>query len=146
MNRFETEKLSSMMNLKALMELSGTWFDLVQECVLLDKLILDWDSSQNETYGARQGSAYNGHFERRCYYPPATSVCSLPMKAMYPRVRGISIMWAPVCRRRASLAANTRGPSRRRIQTARGVVSRVRRRREGSDGEPIRLRGVTRRP
>ncbi len=62
MSRFETEMLSSRKNLTALMALSGTWVDLVQECVPLDKLILDLDSSQSETYGVQQGSAYNGHF------------------------------------------------------------------------------------
>ena len=39
-NRFETEMLSSRGNLTALMELSGTWNDLVQDCVPLNKLIL----------------------------------------------------------------------------------------------------------
>jgi hypothetical protein len=69
MNRFETEMLSSKENLTALMDLSGTWIDLVQECVPLDKLILDLDSSQSETYGDQQGSAYNGYFECMCYHP-----------------------------------------------------------------------------
>jgi hypothetical protein len=69
MNRFETEMLSSKENLTALMDLSGTWIDLVQECVPLDKLILDLDSSQSETYGDQQGSAYNSYFECMCYHP-----------------------------------------------------------------------------
>ncbi len=69
MSRFETEILSSRENLTALMEQSGTWVDLVQECVPLDKLILDLDSSQSETYGGQQGSAYNGYFGCTCYHP-----------------------------------------------------------------------------
>ena len=60
MSRFETEMLSLRENLTALMDLSGTWIDSVHECVPLDKLILDLDSSQSETYGDQQGSAYNG--------------------------------------------------------------------------------------
>ena len=69
MSRFETEMLSSKKNLTALMNLSGTWIDSVHECVPLDKLILDLDSSQSETYGDQQGSAYNGYFECTCYHP-----------------------------------------------------------------------------
>ena len=56
-SRFEAEMLSSRENLTALMNLSGTWIDLVQDCVPLDKLILDLDSSQSETYGDQQDSA-----------------------------------------------------------------------------------------
>jgi hypothetical protein len=69
MSRFETEILSSRPNLTALMDLPGRWTDLVQECVPLDKLILDLDSSESETYGDQQGSAYNGYFECTCYHP-----------------------------------------------------------------------------
>jgi len=69
MSRFETEILSSRQNLAALMDLPGTWIDSVHECVPLDKLILDLDSSQSETYGDQQGSAYNGYFECTCYHP-----------------------------------------------------------------------------
>jgi hypothetical protein len=69
MSRFETEILSSKKNLTALMNLSGTWIDSVHECAPLDKLILDMDSSESETYGEQQGSAYNGYFECTCYHP-----------------------------------------------------------------------------
>jgi len=69
MNRFETEMLSSRKNLTALMDLSGTWIDLVHECVPLGKLILDLDSSVSATHGEQQGSAYNGYFECMCYHP-----------------------------------------------------------------------------
>ncbi|MCH9034473.1 MAG: IS1380 family transposase [Planctomycetes bacterium] len=69
MSRFETVMLSSRKNLTALMNLSGTWIDSVQECAPLDKLILDLDSSVSETHGQQQGSAYNGYFECTCYHP-----------------------------------------------------------------------------
>jgi hypothetical protein len=69
MSRFETEILSSRQNLMELMDLSGTWIDLVHECVPLDKLILDLDSSVSATHGDQQGSAYNGYFECMCYHP-----------------------------------------------------------------------------
>jgi len=69
MSRFETEMLSSRENLTALMNLSGAWIESVQECAPLDKLILDLDSSESETYGEQQGSAYNGYFECTCYHP-----------------------------------------------------------------------------
>ncbi len=69
MSRFETEILSSKKNLTAMMNLSGTWIDSVDECAPLDKLILDLDSSVSETHGEQQGSAYNGYFECMCYHP-----------------------------------------------------------------------------
>jgi len=69
MSRFETEMLSLGENQTALMNVSGTWIDSVHECAPLDKLILDLDSSQSETYGDQEGSAYNGHFECTCYHP-----------------------------------------------------------------------------
>ena len=69
MSRFETEMLSSRENLTALMNLSGAWNDLVQDCVPLDKLILDRDSSESPTHGQQQGSAYNGYFGCTCYHP-----------------------------------------------------------------------------
>lgn len=69
MSRFETEMLSSKENLTALMILSGTWIDSVHEYAPLDRLILDMDSSESETYGDQQGSVYNGYFECTCYHP-----------------------------------------------------------------------------
>jgi hypothetical protein len=54
MSRFETEMLSSGQNLTALMNLSGTWIDRVQECVPLDKLIMDLGSSVSPTHGEQQ--------------------------------------------------------------------------------------------
>jgi hypothetical protein len=68
-SRFETEMLSSRENLTALMNLSSVWIDSVQECAPLDRLILDPDSSQSETYGSQEGSAYNGYFDCTWYHP-----------------------------------------------------------------------------
>jgi len=61
--------LSSQENLTALMNLSGIWIDAVRECVPLDRLILDMDSSQSETYEGQEGSPYNGYFDYTCYHP-----------------------------------------------------------------------------
>jgi hypothetical protein len=69
MSRFETKMLSSQKNLTALMDLPGTWIDCVHDCVPLDKLILDLDSSVSPTHGDQEGSAYNGYFECTCYHP-----------------------------------------------------------------------------
>ena len=68
MNRFETEILSSRQDPTALMDLSCTWIDSVHECAPLDKLILDLDSCQSETYGDQQGSTYNAYLECTCYH------------------------------------------------------------------------------
>ncbi len=67
--RFETETLSTRCNLTALMQLSGRWIDMVHHRRPPRQLILDMDSSVNETYGRQQGTAYNGHFECTCYHP-----------------------------------------------------------------------------
>ena len=32
-------------------------------------IVLDMDSSESPTYGAQEGSAYNGHFACTCYHP-----------------------------------------------------------------------------
>jgi hypothetical protein len=69
MSRFETEWLSSRENLAALMNLSGTLVDSVQECATLREVILDMDSSESPTHGHQQGSAYNGYFGCACYHP-----------------------------------------------------------------------------
>jgi hypothetical protein len=69
MARFETETLSTKVNLKHLMDLSSQWIDQAHQHCKLAKLILDMDSSVSETYGHQQGSAYNGHFGCTCYHP-----------------------------------------------------------------------------
>ena len=62
MGRYETEVLTQPKNLSALMELSGMWIDTVRQRKAVREIILDMDSSVSETYGEREGSAYNGHF------------------------------------------------------------------------------------
>jgi len=69
MGRFETEMLSLKKNLNTLMALPGIWVDRVREHKPPDEIILDMDSSESETYGNQQGSAYNGYFKRNCYHP-----------------------------------------------------------------------------
>ncbi len=69
MGRFEAEILSTKLNLKTLMDLSGRWIDKVHQRKPFKEPILDMDSSVSETYGDQQGTAYNGHFECMCYHP-----------------------------------------------------------------------------
>jgi hypothetical protein len=35
----------------------------------VDRIVLDMDSSKSRVHGAREGSAYNWHFESVCYHP-----------------------------------------------------------------------------
>ena len=53
----------------ALIDLSGKWIDRVQERKPIRELILDLDSSVSVTFGAQEGTAYNGHFGCTCYHP-----------------------------------------------------------------------------
>ena len=70
MGWFETEVLTQKENLRELMDLPGVWCDRVRTRSGASKrLVLDMDSSESETYGAQQGSAYNGHFGCTCYHP-----------------------------------------------------------------------------
>jgi len=69
MGRFETEVLTEPDHADALNDLSGKWVDRVQERKPIRELILDLDSSVSETYGAQEGTAYNGHFGCTCYHP-----------------------------------------------------------------------------
>jgi hypothetical protein len=69
MGRFETEFLTRPENTAALTEMPGLWVDRVRERVRRTELILDMDSSQSETYGEQEGSAWNGHFRCTCYHP-----------------------------------------------------------------------------
>jgi hypothetical protein len=69
MGRFETDMLTLKENINTLMALPGFWIDRVHEQKPIDKLILDMDSSESETYGNQQGSAYNGYFKCNCYHP-----------------------------------------------------------------------------
>jgi hypothetical protein len=56
-------------NLAALADLSGRWIDGVQVRRARTTLVLDIDSSVSPTYGAQEGTAYNGHFACTCYHP-----------------------------------------------------------------------------
>ena len=69
MGRFETAWLTSEANLAALTELSGAWIDRVHARKPQTTIVLDIDSSESETHGAQEGSAYNGHFACTCYHP-----------------------------------------------------------------------------
>ncbi len=69
MGRFETEWLARAENLAALADLPGQWIDKVHQRRPPKTIVLDMDSSESPTYGAQEGSAYNGHFGRTCYHP-----------------------------------------------------------------------------
>jgi hypothetical protein len=69
MGRFETAALTSAKNLTALADLSGRWIDRAQARRARTTLVLDIDSSVSPTYGAQEGTAYNGHFACTCYHP-----------------------------------------------------------------------------
>src|SRR5262245_1973327 len=69
MGRFETGAMTATANLTALADLSGHWIDRVQTRRRGTPLVLDIDSSVSPTYGAQEGTAYNGHFECTCYHP-----------------------------------------------------------------------------
>jgi len=67
MSRFETEILTGREHTEGLAGLSGKWIDRVMRRRRTREIILDMDSSVSETYGAQEGSAYNGHFGCTCY-------------------------------------------------------------------------------
>jgi hypothetical protein len=69
MGRFETEWLARPENLTALADLPGRWIDKVHTRRPPRVIVLDMDSSESPTYGAQEGSAYNGHFGCTCYHP-----------------------------------------------------------------------------
>ena len=69
MGRFETEWLARPKNLAALMDLPGRWIVAVHTRRPPKIIVLDMDSSESPTYGAQEGSAYNGHFGCTCYHP-----------------------------------------------------------------------------
>jgi hypothetical protein len=69
MGRFETEWLARPENLTALADLPGRWIDKVHTRRPPKIIVLDMDSSESPTYGAQEGSAYNGHFSCTCYHP-----------------------------------------------------------------------------
>lgn len=96
MGRFETEVLTQPGNLKALTKLSGKWIDRLRERQPMRELILDLDSSESETYGEQEGTAYNGHFGCTCYHPlfcfnqfgEWSSPCCARATCIAPRIGG----------------------------------------------------------
>jgi hypothetical protein len=69
MGHFETEWLATEDNLKALADLCGARIDSVHNRKPPDGIIFDMDSSVSSTYGAQEGTAYNGHFGCTFYHP-----------------------------------------------------------------------------
>jgi Transposase DDE domain group 1 len=69
MGRFETEWLARPEDLATLADLPGNWIDTVHQRRPPKMIVLDMDSSESPTYGAQEGSAYNGHFGCTCYHP-----------------------------------------------------------------------------
>jgi hypothetical protein len=69
MGRFETEWLTRPENLAVLADLPDRWIDTVHQRRRPRVIVLDMDSSESPTYGAQEGSAYNGHFGCTCYHP-----------------------------------------------------------------------------
>lgn len=69
MGRFETEWLGQPQNFAALADLPGQWIDKVHQRRPPKRIVLDMDSSESPTYGAQEGSAYNGHFGCTCCHP-----------------------------------------------------------------------------
>src|SRR5262249_24642583 len=69
MGRFETGAMTQEQNLTAHADLSRRGIDRVQARRARTALVLDIDSSVGPTYGAQEGTAYNGHFACTCYHP-----------------------------------------------------------------------------
>src|SRR6202030_1115572 len=66
MGRFETEWLGRPENPAAPAHLPGEGIDAVHKRRQPRVVVLDMDSSESPTYGAQEGSAYNGHFACTC--------------------------------------------------------------------------------
>ena len=69
MGRFETETLALAGNRAALAGLNGHWIDRFHDRKGLKYITLDMDSSVSPTHGEQEGTAWNGHFDCKCYYP-----------------------------------------------------------------------------
>ena len=65
MGRFETEMLIRPDNHAALIDLPGRWIDAVHDNRPPKVISLDMDSSE----GPEEGSAWNGHFQKKCLHP-----------------------------------------------------------------------------
>ena len=69
MGRFETKVAEPAREPRRLAGLPGQWIDKVHQRRPPKTIVLDMDSSESPTYGAQEGSAYNGHFGCTCYHP-----------------------------------------------------------------------------
>ena len=69
MGRFETETLPTPENRAALADLNGQWIDRFHDRKGLKYITLDMDSSVSPTHGEQEGTAWNGHFDCKCYHP-----------------------------------------------------------------------------
>jgi len=68
-SRFETETLATDENVAALSFINGLWVSEPMARTNTKKVILDMDSSESPVHGSQEGSAWNGHFNSRCYHP-----------------------------------------------------------------------------
>ena len=69
MGRFETAMLTADDNVAFLEELNRQWVHKAMDRTAGKKIILDMDSSESPVHGEQEGSAYNGHFNIRCFHP-----------------------------------------------------------------------------
>jgi hypothetical protein len=67
--RFETDVLTHLDNLTALMNMPVQWVDMIQQRRPIKQRLLDMDSSVSATHGEQEGAMYNGHFGCDCYHP-----------------------------------------------------------------------------
>jgi len=68
-SRFETEILTSEENIEALSSINQAWVSKAVSHTNGKKVVLDMDSSEFPVHGGQEGSAWNGHFNSRCYHP-----------------------------------------------------------------------------
>jgi hypothetical protein len=68
-SRFETEILTREENIEALSTMNSAWVEKAVSSTQNKKVILDMDSSEFPVHGNQEGSAWNGHFNSRCYHP-----------------------------------------------------------------------------
>jgi hypothetical protein len=68
-SRFETDILTREENIEALSSINSAWVERAVRATETKKVILDMDSSESPVHGNQEGSAYNGHFNSRCYHP-----------------------------------------------------------------------------
>ena len=66
---FETELLTQEENLAGLAAINRALIAKAETIDTCQRLVLDMDSAEIPVYGQQEQSAYNGHFESRCYHP-----------------------------------------------------------------------------